>query len=451
MSLLKIININDPGTGFRFGGDDLDEVNRILSGEDRGKLIKFENIVYFGGAQKFRVLRPNGTNWVSFNSEAETANRAILVPLLGADQRMVFEALSQPLSNKQINFANNTPTNFPGAAINNASVDGAKLIDASVNGGKLIDNTVLDAKINGVAFAKITGQIAMSQITDNTITNAKLVQITDVSKIQDGLITSAKIADGTIVDGDVSASASIGAAKLKDVDKDVTLQKVGRWETVSRWKLDVWGFLKDMKYVGSFAAAYDGSGSGQSFSTGTGGANSWAGTYIIETVGAFAAWARAQNLSMMKIKSALPARTSGDMRFLYGYYTGITFPPAADGHPMDVNNGGVMVGFDSDDTNFQIYVGSGDGVTAPTAAIDTGLAVPATATLYIFVIEWTATASVTVSILNGSTLANMITPVVITSNLPASTKSLNFVNLINNPTNANKLLSCYGGYGRTLK
>ena len=94
MSLLKIININDPGTGFRFGGDDLDTVNRLLSGEDLGKLLKIENILYMGGAQKLRILRPNGTNWIAFNTEAETNNWAILVPPLTADQRMVFEALS---------------------------------------------------------------------------------------------------------------------------------------------------------------------------------------------------------------------------------------------------------------------------------------------------------------------------------------------------------------------
>lgn len=107
-TLLKTINIDDPGTPFRYGGNDLDTINRLLSGEDLGYLLKMQNIFYFGGAQKLRVLRPNGTNWVSFNSEAETADRAILIPALTADQRMAFEGMTQPLTNKILDYPNNT-------------------------------------------------------------------------------------------------------------------------------------------------------------------------------------------------------------------------------------------------------------------------------------------------------------------------------------------------------
>lgn len=108
-NLLKIINIGDPGTGFRFGGDDLDTVNRLLSGEDLDYLLKMQNIFYFGGASKLRLLRPNNINYIPFVTEAETSgNWAIIIPPLTADQKMLFESVAATVSKKTIDLRDNT-------------------------------------------------------------------------------------------------------------------------------------------------------------------------------------------------------------------------------------------------------------------------------------------------------------------------------------------------------
>ena len=117
---------------------------------------------------------------------------------------------------------------------------------------------------------------------------------------------------------------------------------------------------------------------------------------------------------------------------------------------MNVNDGGILIGYGSTDTNFKIFYGPADGTTTPPTPIDTGIAVPSTTTNYMFEISVLSASSIKVTIYNGQTFAQLYTNTIAT-NLPAGTKSLNFHNIIQNPTGANKTLTCYAGYMRCLK
>ena len=231
---------------------------------------------------------------------------------------------------------------------------------------------------------------------------------------------------------------------------DATREHLGRYDASSRWAIDPTGWFSDMQYLGNLTPNLDGNGVGHFIGTGTGGTNSWAGFYILMAVGSFAGWTRPNFLPQVIFRQAIPARSSGDCRQIYGFYTGVSLPAAADGNPLDVNNGGVLIAYDTDDTNWQIYVGPGDGTTAVSSPIDTGIAVPAVAQGRVFDIQFLTATNCLVTLRDSSSFAVVYTTS-ITTNLPGGTKSLNFLNLINNPTNVNKTLSPYGGWGRALR
>ena len=188
LNYLKIIGIDDPGTGFRFGGDDLDIINKLLSGDGSlNYFLKMANIFYFAGGNILRILRPNDTNYVSFNAEAETDDHSILIPAMGGDQYMTFNDLAQVMKNKTMDFATgnadkNIATNIPTSALVNDIITNAKLADNAVQienmtdssvgtnelvnnavtTGKINDLAVTDAKINDVAWSKVTGEPSFS-------------------------------------------------------------------------------------------------------------------------------------------------------------------------------------------------------------------------------------------------------------------------------------------------
>lgn len=172
------------------------------------------------------------------------------------EDHAVLEGMPQALLNKDIDFDLNTGSNIGTTAIKDNAITQAKMadnsigtaeiIDGSVNSAKITDDSIMNIDINSAAGitdgklaqitdkAKLHSQIAYKDETNwltsamipsgtvtnddlaGSISNDKLLQITDASKIQDSLITSAKIADGTIMNVDINASAAIATDKLAD-------------------------------------------------------------------------------------------------------------------------------------------------------------------------------------------------------------------------------------------
>lgn len=391
MSLLKIININDPGSGSRFGGDDLDTINRLLSGEDLGKLLKIENILYMGGAQKLRILRPNGTNWIAFNTEAETNNWAILVPPLTADQRLLFEALDQPITNKTIDFENNTGQNIPTTAISDLAITTAKIANANVTEGKLAAgavtnsilgaNAVTDAKINDVAFTKITGQIAMSQITDNSITNTKLQQITDKAKLHSNIVYTTDNQSLT------TKSMSAKTSTFEYLRKHQSVEGYGD-VSLSTSTIEGSGKFTGIQYYGDLF-------SGDNDSTGY-----WLRLTSKAAAGEFAGLAHIADVlaSFRRDKSGWITGKQQtfatdhpwtNQRFVFGFWDQRTTPPDSNDLIASNQNGFMIVFRSGLDTNYRVLH---NDATAAAVDVDTGLAFPTSSTTHEYEVRLGASA-----------------------------------------------------------
>jgi hypothetical protein len=93
------------------------------------------------------------------------------------------------------------------SAIADNTVTSAKIVDGSIVNGDINASAAIDpSKISGTAVITSDSRLSDTRTpTDNTVSTAKII---------DGAVTSAKIADGTIVNGDVSGSAGIAGTKI---------------------------------------------------------------------------------------------------------------------------------------------------------------------------------------------------------------------------------------------
>ena len=230
---------------------------------------------------------------------------------------------------------------------------------------------------------------------------------------------------------------------------DFSREKTGGHPCTSPWQVDGWGLLKDLQGYGSMTNNVDGNGSSQRFRSGTT-ANSTTGVALITPVAAFSGWMRLNNLPFFRNRVFMDARLSNDSRFFNGWFTSQAHIPHAD-NPMDVNNGGILVGWGTLDTNIMIFYGPGDGVTTPPAPIDTGLAVPTVSgvSYNIEMLVFSATeVRITIERINAPA-ANYTTT--LTTNMPSGVKSINFHDIMQTPTGIDKQITFYSGYMRSAK
>jgi hypothetical protein len=109
--------------------------------------------------------------------------------------------------------------------LDNLAVTEAKLADSSVTSAKIADGTIVNADINAsaaIALSKLASGTSAQVVIANsggvptytTLSGDVTIGNTGVTAIGSGKVTSSMILDGTIVDGDVSSSASIALSKL---------------------------------------------------------------------------------------------------------------------------------------------------------------------------------------------------------------------------------------------
>lgn len=210
------------------------------------------------------------------------------------------------------------------------------------------------------------------------------------------------------------------------------------------------GMMADVQSVGgSFTGnASDGNGTAHSFATLTTIQN--AGLAILRTTGAFSGLTRSTFLPAYFIKASVPARSSGDLRYYSGFPTTSGNWPLSD-DPIAQADGGIAVGFNSTDTNFNVWWGDGTNpVTKEEITLSgTPIAVPGATVNRSFEIIFITATNALVNVYDGS-LA-LIGSKNITTNLPPNAKGFNWSHCLQNPGGTNKSVAVYGACMEALR
>ena len=102
------------------------------------------------------------------------------------------------------------------------------LPSGTITSGMIADGTVATTDIADAAVttAKIgDSNITTAKINDSAVTSGKIAALAVTEgKLADGAVTSGKIADGTVVDADVSAIAEISQSKISGLTSDLALK-----------------------------------------------------------------------------------------------------------------------------------------------------------------------------------------------------------------------------------
>ena len=96
---LKIININDPGTTERYGGDDTDKLNKIWSGYDLGFPLDANTETRYR-SNKFVLRDVNNLYNINFLTSGHSNNTSLLIPPLTSNHQLVVDDIPQTLKHK---------------------------------------------------------------------------------------------------------------------------------------------------------------------------------------------------------------------------------------------------------------------------------------------------------------------------------------------------------------
>lgn len=209
------------------------------------------------------------------------------------------------------------------------------------------------------------------------------------------------------------------------------------------------GMMGDITNLGSSLSGniMDGTGSCQTSFTGTASIRN-AGFGILPAIGSDSAGLTRTNfLPYYIIKIVIPGRSSGDSRLYSGWVKNSTGPAVSD-DPISNTQGGIIVGFNSTDTKFNIWNSNGDGVTAVTKTEMSNISAPTGFVQYKIEMIYTSSTTVIVNVYD-STFALLDTKTISTNTL-AFGKSINWATVTQNPTQASKTITGYGAYMRAL-
>lgn len=425
MSSLKVINIGDPGTGFRFGGDDLDTVNMLLSGQDLGYNLKMENPFYFGGANKLRILRPDGIHYISINTEAETTNRSLLLKSFGADTYLVVGTDLLVKANLNANIAYKDETNWLATTM-------------------VQNNAITDAKINDVDWSKVTNEPATYAPSAHTHPHSDIG--TNLKHSETGLTGVRTV---THPDESYKAMGELNATEFKNKTFDLRqndplkFARLGAYSPATSMSTpnDVWGVLRGMVSVGvPFAMNWGGLGHFHRYATQGTVANDVAGVLKLD------GWLT-HRLSQHKIRFGIRfnPNTSNNRRMFVGYGPQRMFTLTSDTEPISAAESGFIFGHGTADTKFQIFHNDASGACQKTT---TGISLPGIATNYILEIKCNdSTPSFTAtlySVTTGEIRSTVVgSPTTITTRIPDSLTSLYMQNLVVGSTTAQQFNEPY--------
>src|SRR5215216_773372 len=118
----KILNKSAPGTSTKFGADDLDYINKLLTGEDQTSTDPVDINTNFK-IRHGKLLIANSGNTFNhiINGSATGADKTLTLPNLTGTA--VTEDGAQTLTNKTMDYNSNTFQNFPAGGITASSTD----------------------------------------------------------------------------------------------------------------------------------------------------------------------------------------------------------------------------------------------------------------------------------------------------------------------------------------
>ena len=240
----KVINISDPGTSTRHGGDDLDKIAKLLNGVDIiDPAIINTDFIFKNNKLTFRDLSDNFN--IKILTSGETQSGSITIPTLNGNVTMLLDNDARlydartPVSHSithQVGQPDVIPIDQLGAP---TDVNNLQLNASSTTHGLL---PVLPA--DGLLYLDGNGNWTAPSGTgilpDGSIVNAKLA---------DNTITQLKIAPGTITTTSINASAAIPYSKLSlantILNADINTSAAIAWTKISK----VGSKLEDMADV----------------------------------------------------------------------------------------------------------------------------------------------------------------------------------------------------------
>ena len=170
-----------------------------------------------------QILVGNGSNVptaVAISGDVSLSNVGVVTIQSGAvEESMLADdaVTADKLASSAVVTASIVDANVTTAKIADANVTTAKIADTNVTTAKIADNNVTLAKLAGIARGAFIHGDANGDPAILSAGSANTILTSDGTDISYGNVTSAMITDGTIVNGDISASAGIAHSKLADL------------------------------------------------------------------------------------------------------------------------------------------------------------------------------------------------------------------------------------------
>lgn len=209
------------------------------------------------------------------------------------------------------------------------------------------------------------------------------------------------------------------------------------------------GLMAEMVPLGnSISSAIDATGTCQTFSAGTATIQN-TGVAILRVITSdFSGLTRTNFLPYYYIKTVTNGRSSGDYRFYSGWFRNSVGPTVGE-TPLSNAQGGIIVGFNAADSEWNVWHSNGDGVTAVSKTpLSPSVAIPASATHYRVEMKYTTATNIVVTIYSST--GAVLGSATINTNVLASGKSLNWASVAQNPNTTNKTVTYYGAYMTSL-
>ena len=216
--VLKVVNIGDTGSSVQFGADDVDKIDKILSGIDLSatETISIATAWKFQD-QKLKLQDPTNTRSIIVKTTSGmAADRQAIYPALSANDTHVFANQAQTLTNKTMDYNSNTFTNFPAGG---GSGDMVLANVQTITGAKTFNDTKLLLRNPANTFSVTLG--AGAQTAGQTFTFPVTTSDTILTAAATQTVTNKTISGSANTVTNIPKSAIPSTTLYNDVDNSL--------------------------------------------------------------------------------------------------------------------------------------------------------------------------------------------------------------------------------------